>query len=79
MLWIVLLIGDDEGKQRDCLPSSRGHFQDTMAAREKGPLEIAHVGILLGIDLRIGEENRQVTVKVVSKDGLQQSARTHSM
>jgi hypothetical protein len=26
----------------------------------KGPLEVAHVGILFGIDLRIGKENGQV-------------------
>lgn len=36
----------------------------------KGPLEIAHVGILFWIDLGIGEQNRQVTAKIVSQKHL---------
>jgi hypothetical protein len=30
----------------------------------EGFFEIAHVGILLGIDARVGKENREVAVKV---------------
>lgn len=39
LLWIILLICDNERQKRDGLASSGGHFQDTVAACVKGSWE----------------------------------------
>lgn len=36
LLGVVLLVCDDEGKQRDCLAGTRGHLQDTVATCIEG-------------------------------------------
>lgn len=36
LLWIVRLVGNDEGQQRDCLAGARGHFQDRVTTSIEG-------------------------------------------
>jgi hypothetical protein len=46
----------------------------------EGPLDIAHIGILFGIDPRIGKETREVTVMVsVNKQTTVGENGAHSM
>ena len=66
MLWIVLLICDDERQQGDCFSRPRRHFEDAMTPSIEGPLEITHVGILFGIDARVGEQDGKGTGTGVS-------------
>lgn len=37
LLWVVRLVGNDEGQQRDCLAGARGHLQDRVTAGIEGP------------------------------------------
>jgi len=42
----------------------------------EGPLEVAHVGILLWVDLGIRKENRQVTIESISERQVQGTCET---
>lgn len=70
MLRLMLLISHDQRQKRHGLARSRRHLQDTVTPDIEGLLEITHVGILFGIDARIREKNRKITVanRVVRTD-----------
>lgn len=57
----MLLVRDNERKQRHGLSGARRHLQDAVTPGIEGLFEIAHVGILLGVYTGVGEENREVT------------------
>ena len=47
-----------------------------MTPLPEGPLEVAHVGILLWVDLGIRKENRQVTIESISERQVQGTCET---
>lgn len=58
---IVLLVGDDQREQRYGLSCAGRHLQYTVTPRIEGLLEIAHVGILFGVDARVRKQHRKIT------------------
>lgn len=59
----MLLIGDNQRHQGNCLSRARWHLQHTVTPGVEGLLEITHVGILFGVYARIREQHRKVTVE----------------
>lgn len=58
VLGIVLLIGHNEGQERDRLARPRRHFQHAVASGIERAFEIAHVCILFGVDARVWKQYR---------------------
>lgn len=77
----MLLVRDNERKQRNGLSGARRHLQDAVTPGIEGLFEIAHVGILLGVYTGVGEEDREVTrfetVSTVAR--VHEASTTHSM
>jgi hypothetical protein len=58
----LLLVCNNQGEERDSLARPRRHFQHTVTPDVEGPLEVAHIVILLGIDSRVGEEDFEIAL-----------------
>lgn len=60
MFGIVLLVSNNQGQERNSLSRARRHLKDAVTPGIKGLLEIAHVGILLGVYSRVREEDGEI-------------------
>lgn len=53
-------VGDDEGEEGDGLAGARRHLEHAVPAGVERSLELQHVGVLLRVDVGVGEVHRYV-------------------
>lgn len=51
-------VGDDEGEEGNGLAGARRHLEHAVPAGVERPLELQHVGVLLRVDVGVGEVHR---------------------